>query len=335
MKHTRKVLFAFISLFLLSQILGLFLLSLSVANVTTNDSGNIQVIYANTSIGERPQVEGYNSLIYIAIGVIVGTLLLLLIAKYNKVKFWKVWFFIAAWMTISISLGVIFGEKLYFLGWALGAALAAAKIMYPNPILHNLTELLMYAGIGLFLIPILSIPIAIILLVVVSIYDAYAVWKSKHMVTLAEFTKKSNLFPGLAISYVEEKDRTRILSSIPKTAHAKTAQASSDKAQKTSKEEHIANAPSQKKRGTSARIGVLGGGDVIFPMLFAGTVFTKMISLGHDVPSSLGVSLIISLGAAAAITLLFVYGKKDRYYPAMPFITAGCLLGYLIALLFF
>jgi hypothetical protein len=33
------------------------------------------------------------------------------------------------------------------------------------------------------------------------------------------------------------------------------------------------------------------------------------------------------------LSLLFVYAKKDKFYPAMPFITAGCNVGWLIVLL--
>jgi presenilin-like A22 family membrane protease len=323
MKHTAKVLLAFVSLFLLSQVLGLYLLSISVSNIVETDTGSIQVIYTNTSIGERPEVEGYSSLLYIAIGVLIGTILLLLIAKFNKVKFWKVWFFLAAWMTMSISLGVILGERLFVFGGIIAALLALAKINYPNPILHNLTEILMYAGIGLFLAPILSVPVAILLLIAVSIYDAYAVWKSKHMVKLAEFTKKSNLFPGLALAYTEDNHKTRILSSTPKMHNSKSG----------APEFVLEDKNKPKKKKSETRIGVLGGGDVIFPLLFAGAVFTQLISRGITSQVALAVSLIISIGAAGAITLLFIYGKKDRYYPAMPFITAGCFAGYLITLL--
>ncbi|MGV8168526.1 MAG: presenilin family intramembrane aspartyl protease [Candidatus Nanoarchaeia archaeon] len=311
MKHSLKILAAFMALFVLSQVLGLYLLSLSVQGVvkTETPSGTeYTTVYTNTSIGERPEVEGYGTLVYIVIGVIVGTVLLLLIARYNKMTFWKVWFFLAAWMTMSISVGAMLGENLFWISWLVAAGLAFLKLKYPHPIIHNLTELLMYAGIAVLLAPILSVIVAIILLILISIYDAYAVWKSKHMITMAEFTKKSNLFPGLSLTYTKKKDKTVILSNVKPAA----------KEQKTK----------ETKSKTKARTGILGGGDVVFPLLFSGAVFTHLLEKGFTNLQALSYASIISLGAAVALFLLFYFGRKERYYPAMPFITAGCLFGF-------
>jgi len=32
-----------------------------------------------------------------------------------------------------------------------------------------------------------------------------------------------------------------------------------------------------------------------------------------------------------ALFSLFMYAKKNKFYPAMPFLTAGCFIGFLIA----
>ncbi len=307
MKHNAKVLIIFISLFLLAQFLGLFLLSLNVKEIIKTEDGN-SVIYENTSIGERPDVEGYDTLIYIGIGVAIGTILLLVLARFNKMKLWKVWFLIASWMTMSIAIGVLFKESFFWAAWLIAAALAFIKIKWAHPVIHNITELLTYSGIAVLLSPILSIPVSIVLLLLISVYDAYAVWKSKHMIKMAEFTKNSNLFPGLALTYTKDKIKSKI----------------------SSDQSHKSEIPSEKSpRKSNTKTGILGGGDVVFPLLFAGAVFTELVEKGHASSSAILYSSIISLGAAAALTLLFVYGKNDRFYPAMPFITAGCILGYI------
>jgi hypothetical protein len=41
-------------------------------------------------------------------------------------------------------------------------------------------------------------------------------------------------------------------------------------------------------------------------------------------------SLIVSVCAAAALLTLLLKAQKDKFYPAMPFITAGCFGGYAI-----
>ena len=218
MKHNAKILTAFISLFLLAQVLGIFLLGLNIQEVVKTSTGT-SVIYGNTSIGERPEVEGYSTLIYIGIGVGIGTILLLILARFNKTKVWKVWFLLASWMTMSISIGVMFGEKTSWIALVIAAGLAVLKVKWIHPVIHNITELLTYAGIAVLLSPILSVGISIILLLLISVYDAYAVWKSKHMIKLAEFTKKSNLFPGLALTYTKDGIENTIHSSNSSKSH--------------------------------------------------------------------------------------------------------------------
>lgn len=314
MKHNAKILTAFISLFLLAQVLGIFLLSLNIQEVVKTSTGT-SVIYGNTSIGERPEVEGYSTLIYIGIGVGIGTILLLILARFNKTKIWKIWFLLASWMTMSISIGVMFGGKTSWIPLLIAAGLAVLKVKWTHPAIHNITELLTYAGIAVLLSPILSVGISIILLLLISVYDAYAVWKSKHMIKLAEFTKKSNLFPGLALTYTKDGIENTINS----------GNSSKSRKELSEKEQHSA-----KENRKKTKTGILGGGDVVFPLLFTGAVFTKLVETGQTGAQAMGYSIIISIGAAIALTLLFVYGKKDRFYPAMPFITAGCLFGYLV-----
>lgn len=69
---------------------------------------------------------------------------------------------------------------------------------------------------------------------------------------------------------------------------------------------------------------ILGGGDIAFTLLFA-TVALKDIGL----PAA----LFSIYGASIALILLMLMGKKKKFYPAMPFITAGLLLGLLVSIL--
>jgi len=72
-------------------------------------------------------------------------------------------------------------------------------------------------------------------------------------------------------------------------------------------------------------VAILGGGDIGLPLLFAGVV---MKSYGFN-------ALIISFFAALSLLYLFWVADKKKFYPAMPFITAGCFLGYAVLKLFF
>lgn len=68
---------------------------------------------------------------------------------------------------------------------------------------------------------------------------------------------------------------------------------------------------------------ILGGGDIGFPLIFAGVAMKTM-----------GIkALVIPLFAAAALTLLLIKSEKKKFYPAMPILTLGCFIGYGIAYL--
>jgi len=66
------------------------------------------------------------------------------------------------------------------------------------------------------------------------------------------------------------------------------------------------------------RVAILGGGDIGFPLLFASAV---MQSYGNS-------AFVVPLFSAAALFLLFYFGKDKKYYPAMPYLTAGCFAGF-------
>ena len=44
-------------------------------------------------------------------------------------------------------------------------------------------------------------------------------------------------------------------------------------------------------------------------------------------------ALLIPLSAAIGLAALFAISKKGKFYPAMPFVSAGCFVGYGIAAL--
>lgn len=76
---------------------------------------------------------------------------------------------------------------------------------------------------------------------------------------------------------------------------------------------------------TGRETAVLGGGDVLFPLLLTGVVFRDY---------SLLPAVLIIYGSMIGLMTLILIGRKDKFYPAMPFITGGSLLGLIIGLLF-
>lgn len=299
MKHTLYITIVIVLIFLLSQVIGLYALNVNTV-VTQTPEGGIIVEHEETAIGERPDIEGPVTFVYIVIAILIGTCLLLLLVKLKKIKMWKALYFFAVWMTCSITIGVF---TYNFLALFVCFFLAMFKVFKPNVWVHNLTELLVYAGIAIIFVPLLDIVWVALLLLAISAYDMFAVWKSKHMVSLAEFQTKGKAFAGVLLSY-----KLRL-----KPSEAKKPE-KAEKGEKV-KEEH--------------RSAVLGGGDIAFPMIFAGVVMDSMIRMGvHTKAFAFLYSMIIPIIVAAVLFILLIKARSDRFYPAMPFLTFGCFLGY-------
>lgn len=306
MKHTWMITILFLAFFVTAQLIGLILIS-SQTEVTETD-GEIEIKFVETALIQRPEVSGFDSILYIVMGVGIGTVLLLLLAKARKVNWWRAWFMLAVWLAVTMAIGAIFPGSPIWVPLIIAAILTWWKIYHPNVYIQNSTEILMYAGIAVLLVPILNILTAIIILLLFSLYDAYAVWKSKHMVKMAEFTMDAKLFPGFSLSYSVQKNKKT------KLFHKFGDRKSDD--------------PPEPPKDTGRKTGILGGGDVVFPMLFAGVVMLDLIARGFSKQMALNLSLIVVLGATASLLYLFVFAKKDKFYPAMPFLTTGCLVGW-------
>jgi len=69
---------------------------------------------------------------------------------------------------------------------------------------------------------------------------------------------------------------------------------------------------------------ILGGGDVAFTLLFA----TVALRDFGAIPA-----ILVVYGATLGIIALMLMGKKKKFYPAMPFISTGSLLGFAISFL--
>ena len=258
MKHNLKITIALILLFFFAQFAGL----LVIKNYMANEKLPFDI--------ERPQFDPNTSYIPIIIAIIIGTLIALFLARFKAVRLWKFWFFISVFFTLLIAFGSFMNENLAFIV-ALGFAIL--KVFRPNFVVQNFSELFIYAGLAAIFVPVLNLWSISILLIVISIYDMWAVWKTKHMVKLAEFQTESNLFAGLHLPYGDKK------------------------------------------------VAIIGGGDIGFPLMFSGVILKT-----YGLTSALIATVFITL----SLTALLIYSKKNKFYPAMPFLAIGCFVGYLV-----
>ncbi|MEA2036445.1 MAG: presenilin family intramembrane aspartyl protease [Nanoarchaeota archaeon] len=297
MKHTSKVTLLMVLLFFIAQVVGLFITGAYIDAEATDEKGEVTYSALPYSI-ERPPIEQKRSFIFIITAILIGTVLALLLIKFKKTFLWKIWFFLAVFLCLSIALAAFIAP---YVALALSLILALYKIFRPNVFIHNITEVFIYGGLAAIFVPIMNLFAVVILLVLISIYDYIAVNKIKHMVTLAKFQTKTKVFAGLFIPY--ERETAKEIYEKPKKA-----------------KHHVVK---------TAKIAVLGGGDIGFPLIFSGVVMSGLI-LENSMLVAFLKTLIIPVFTSVALYILLMKGEKDKFYPAMPFLSAGCFLGFFV-----
>lgn len=305
MKHTFKVTLLLALIFFVAQIAGLAITKEYISTEEYIDPETKAIIKQVVSEDlpynlERPEIEESTSYIWITIAIIIGTLLLLLIIRFKKINLWKFWFFFAVFFTMAIAFAPFVGQIIAAL---LAFIFALMKVYRPTAILNNFTEIFIYGGLAAIFVPVINLFAAFALLFLISIYDVVAVRYTKHMVKLAKFQARSRIFAGLLLPYGKGKGIAAEGKDIIK----------------------------DKEKG---RIAVLGGGDIGFPLLFAGAVM-KDLMLANPEPIGFLKTLVIPVFVTIALLYLLITGEKDKFYPAMPYLSVGCILGYLVVLLFF
>ena len=296
MKHNIKITIILIAMFIVTQLLGLYVV-------------NHYLVQDNElPYGMKPPVAEQESDFYtsflpsIIIAFVIAISLLFLLTKFNAEFILKLWFFIV----VIIALGISFSSFISSIKYAplfvliLAIPLAFIKIYKRNLLVHNITELFIYPGIAAVFVPILNIWTVVILLILISIYDMWAVWHSGIMQKMAKYQINTlKIFSGFFIPYASKRVKEKI---------------------KNMKKSEL------KKGKIKINLAILGGGDVIFPIITSGVVFKTL---------GLGPALLVLLGATCGLLYLFVKAEKKKFYPAMPFITIGIFIGMILGYLVF
>ena len=301
MKHTLKITLLLVSIFFITQVIGLaitneYISTKEYVDPKTKEVSKKVIAEKLPYNIERPKLRESTSYMWLLSAILVGTLLLLVLMKFKKTSLWKLWFFLAVFSTMSIAFSAFIDPTLAAI---LALTLALLKIYRPITIIQNMTEVFIYGGLAAIFVPIINIFAAFMLLILISIYDIIAVRHTKHMIKLAKFQTKSGIFAGLLIPY--------------------------------NWGEKISAKRGVKKTG---RIAILGGGDIGFPLIFAGVVMKGLMLNNPELIGFLK-AIIIPIFVSLALLYLLLMSKKDRFYPAMPYLTVGCIIGYFAILLLF
>ncbi len=309
-------------MFLLTQFIGLYVIDSDPFHMkVVQENGTVETV-VNPSLSwiEPPVIQQESDfttyLGSIIFAFILAIFILFLLTKFKIDIILRIWFFVVVTIALFITFNAIFPKQiltnsLYFTipAIALALGLSFIKIFRKNFLIHNLTELLIYPGIATIFVPILNIWSAIILLLIISAYDIWAVWHSGIMQKMAKYQINTlKVFSGFFVPYITGKLRKQL--------------------------RKMKKAKSKKK--VRVNIAILGGGDVIFPIITAGVVMkTGQVMLPFsNIPIFHGgfvPAIFVVLGATLGLALLFMFSEKKKFYPAMPFITAGMLVGMILS----
>ncbi len=274
MKHNLSITFILALLFLSSHFVGLAIINKYLPKTLATGEVVEKALPLNI---ERPEIEAETSFVPIFFIILISTILALILIKFQLFGLWKFWFFISILLTLIIAFSA-FVSQIYAV--IIAFILALLKLFKRNIIINNLVEIFVYGGLAAIFVPIFNIFSISILLILISIYDAYSVFKSKHMIKLAKFQEKTKIFAGLNIPYKVKEGKKQI--------------------------------------STTA---ILGGGDIGFTLFFSGVILKEFNLIS---------ALIVSFTAMLALLVLLFYGKKGKFYPAMPVLSLGCFIGFLI-----
>lgn len=307
MKHNLKITIILLLMFVITQFIGLAVLQADIFHVEQVVNGTIQQVpNPHLSWIQPPElkteVEFYNVFPSLLIAFVVAICLLFLLSKFEFKFILKGWFFFV--ICIALFLAIYAFEKLIPLNIdstvavvipaVLALTLGFVKVFKRNFLIHNITELMVYPGIATVFVAILNFWTVIILLILISLYDIWAVWHSGIMQKMAKYQMdKLKIFSGFFIPYVSEKMREKL---------------------KKMKKKKSKNGNKKIK----VNVAILGGGDVVFPIITSGVVMRTF---------GLVPALFVIFGATLGLGFLFFFAEKKKFYPAMPFISTGIFLG--------
>ena len=308
MKHEVKITAILLGMFIITQLIGLLVIDAYTPKTDINPTANNATIPYGMQPPEAPAEISLGS---IAVSLAIAIFIFFLLMKIKARSLIKIWFTTVVFLTVSIALTALMTKmfpqsaiKLEVIALILAVPLTFYKIFKRNFIVHNATELLIYPGLAAMFVPILNVWTTLVLLLAISVYDMWAVWKSKLMVNLAKYQiQQIKVFTGFLVPYMPKKEALKL-----KAAQRIKTQKSKTKALKKIK----------------ISLALLGGGDVAFPLIFTGVIYRA---------AGLIPALMIIAGSTIALMLLFMYSKKGKFYPAMPFITAGCIIAWLLTLI--
>lgn len=243
------------------------------------------------------------NVIYFFTVILIFTGVILLIIKFHKKQVLKIIYLsattiLSVYVFYPLLILAIPNSTLTFILSIIGALVLLIALI-KKPEWYIINSIAIFTGVGsIAMIGIsLTVPITILLLAAMAVYDAIAVYKTKHMIDLADS------FVGLKLPVMLIIPKKRDYSLLKETQSLKE----------------------KLKNKGERQAYFLGLGDVVFPGLLAVSAF-------HNLPVNgllMGISVLIGtlIGYVALMTLV----NKGKPQPGLPLLNTGAIIGYLIA----
>lgn len=245
------------------------------------------------------------NILYIFIIIIVMTLLILIIAKYWKKQVIQAIILFAIGYTaffIFVPLLSIVLPADLSIGGAIILAVGLIIVLYKHPewYIIDLCGVIVGAGaIAIFGIS-LSIPLVIILLLVLAIYDAISVYKTKHMIDLADTVMDLKL-PVLLV--------------VPKIRNYSLIKETKTLKEKLNEDEE-------------RDAFFMGLGDVVMPGIL-------VVAASHNLANGLPIAIATLAGTLLGFLLLMTFVIKGKPHAGLPLLCGGAILGFFASSLAF
>ncbi len=229
--------------------------------------------------------------------ILVGTGAVILILRFRRSLLGLLEVFIlftASWITLDFLAPVSIGYV--DAGLILAIILTAWRILRPDTLNYMLALIFSLSGVGALLGASLGVSPAMIFILLVSIYDFVSVFLTKHMVYMAKsLVAKPTIFTL----------------SVPSGAS-------------------LRQPPRGRRSVRKVRVFNLGSGDIALPLVFVVSLLTNF-GPKYALFSLAGVTVVLLwlLNWRVKATM-----DKPSALPAMPFLTVGLVVGFLLSVLF-
>lgn len=249
-----------------------------------------------------------NPLIYVVFLILITGLVLLLI-KFGKTRVIQIIFLSAVFITIMfVSLPLLFyvyPQPTVDLLLSIVAAVGMTALLVARPEWYviNTVGIIVGAGVAAILGMSLGILPAMVLLIALAVYDAISVYKTKHMLTLAEGVTELNL----PVLFVVPQEKGFSMKSL----------------------EGRRVTDENRERGAV----FMGVGDAIIPGVLVVSSLMFLPSNGGLLSSNLIVSLGTLIGGFVGYLALMRFVLTGRPQAGLPLLNGGAILGYMVSYL--